>query len=82
METHRASRKAELVRSHWEVENRLHRRLEVAFDEDHSRLRKDHNPRTCPYTEASARTCSYATVPNRWASKANPHGQLSHDYLI
>ena len=28
------------VRSHWGVENKLHWSLDIAFDEDHSRLRK------------------------------------------
>ncbi len=30
------------VRSHWGIENRLHWVLEMAFDEDRSRLRKEH----------------------------------------
>jgi predicted transposase YbfD/YdcC len=32
------------VRGHWGVENGLHWVLDVAFDEDHSRVRKDHAP--------------------------------------
>lgn len=32
------------VRGHWGVENGLHWVLDVAFDEDHSRMRKDHAP--------------------------------------
>jgi predicted transposase YbfD/YdcC len=42
VETRRAERLAEVVRSHWGVENQLHWRLDVAFDEDRSRLRKGH----------------------------------------
>lgn len=42
VETRRADRIAEVVRSHWGVENRLHWRLDVAFQEDQSRLRKGH----------------------------------------
>jgi predicted transposase YbfD/YdcC len=30
------------VRSHWGIENELHWTLDLAFDEDHSRVRKDH----------------------------------------
>lgn len=30
------------IRGHWEIENRLHWALDVAFDEDHSRVRKGH----------------------------------------
>jgi predicted transposase YbfD/YdcC len=33
-----------VVRSHWGVENRLHWVLDLAFDEDHSRVRADHAP--------------------------------------
>lgn len=32
------------VRSHWGVENGLHWVLDIAFDEDHCRVRKDHGP--------------------------------------
>ncbi len=32
------------VRGHWGVENGLHWVLYVAFDEEHSRVRKDHAP--------------------------------------
>jgi len=32
------------VRSHWGVENQLHWVLDVVFDEDHCRIRKDHAP--------------------------------------
>ena len=31
-------------RSHWGIENGLHWVLDVAFQEDHHRLRKDHGP--------------------------------------
>jgi predicted transposase YbfD/YdcC len=42
LETRRALRMAEAVRAHWEVENQLHWRLDVCFNEDQSRLRKGH----------------------------------------
>ena len=33
------------VRAHWAIENNLHWQLDVSFDEDHCRLRKDHSAR-------------------------------------
>lgn len=44
MDTRRSDRLAEAARAHWGVENRLHWRLDVAFNEDQSRLRKGHGP--------------------------------------
>ncbi len=32
------------ARSHWCIENKLHWVLDIAFDEDHHRLRKEHGP--------------------------------------
>jgi len=37
-----ATRAAQLVRSHWSVENNLHWQLDVSFDEDRRRIRKGH----------------------------------------
>ncbi len=39
-----AARLAEVVRVHWQIENRLHWVLDVVMDEDGSRARKDHAP--------------------------------------
>ena len=39
-----AGRLAQVVRSHWHIENRLHWVLDVVMDEDGSRTRKDHGP--------------------------------------
>jgi predicted transposase YbfD/YdcC len=33
-----------VIRTHWRIENSLHWVLDVAFDEDHSRIRRDHAP--------------------------------------
>jgi predicted transposase YbfD/YdcC len=39
-----AQKLAEGIRGHWSVENSLHWVLDVAFDEDNSRIRKDNSP--------------------------------------
>ncbi len=39
-----AKRLLQIVRSHWGIENRLHWVLDVVFDEDGSRARKDNGP--------------------------------------
>ena len=39
-----AEKTARAVRAHWSVENNLHPTLDVVFDEDRSRIRKDHAP--------------------------------------
>ena len=39
-----AKRLLQIVRSHWGIENRLHWVLDVVFDEDGNRTRKDNGP--------------------------------------
>jgi predicted transposase YbfD/YdcC len=39
-----ARRLLKAVRSHWGIENSLHWVLDIAFDEDHQRVRKDNGP--------------------------------------
>lgn len=41
----KASHLAQVIRSHWGVENQLHWSLDVVFSEDASRIRKGHRPR-------------------------------------
>ncbi len=33
-----------MIRQHWDIENKLHWSLDVAFNEDRCRIRKDHAP--------------------------------------
>ena len=39
-----AKRILEAVHSHWGIENELHWNPDIAFDDDHCRVRKDHGP--------------------------------------
>jgi predicted transposase YbfD/YdcC len=43
-----AERILHVGRKHWSIENELHRVLEVALNEDHSRVRKDQAPENFP----------------------------------
>jgi hypothetical protein len=56
-----AKRLLQVVRSHWGIENRLHWVLDVVFDEDGSRIRKDNGPRTSPLC-AGRPSISFATI--------------------
>jgi len=40
--SHDARKVGQIVRGHWAIENGLHYVLDVSFDEDHCRVRKDH----------------------------------------
>ena len=42
--TNNAKRLLQVARRHWSIENELHWVLDVALNEDHSRIRKDHAP--------------------------------------
>ena len=39
-----AKRLLNAIRSHWGIENSVHWVLDIAFNEDHHRLRKDNGP--------------------------------------
>jgi len=41
----------EVVRTHWSIENHLHWTLDVVFDEDGARSRKNYAPRTSPSSD-------------------------------
>jgi len=41
---HRPAKLGQLVRAHWSIENNLHWCLDVMFNDDACRVRKDHGP--------------------------------------
>jgi predicted transposase YbfD/YdcC len=49
---------ARAVRGHWAIENSLHWVLDVTFDEDRARNRRDNGPETSRSCDASHSTCS------------------------
>ena len=53
-----------IVRSHWGMENQLHWVLDVVFNEDRNRTRKDNAPRTSRYSESS---------PSIWCAATRSH---------
>lgn len=42
---------AKAVRNHWGIKNQVHWLLDVAFDQDASRIRKDHAPKNLALIE-------------------------------
>lgn len=52
-----AARIGELVRGHWEIENRLHWVRDVTFDEDRSQVRTGSGPRIMTSLRNFAITC-------------------------
>jgi predicted transposase YbfD/YdcC len=63
-----AARLAEVVRTHWQIENCLHWVLDVVMDEDQSRSRKDHAPRK-PRSNAPLRAQSH---PRQQGQRLHP----------
>ena len=68
-----AKRLLQLVRSHWAIENRLHWILDVVFDEDGNRTRKDNGPENLAILRSIRNSTSFARIPFAYpcAKKSN-----------
>jgi len=78
-----ATRILTAVRSHWGIENQLHWVLDIAFDEDRCRVRKDHGPENFALLRHIAlnllkqeKTCKRGIKGKRLLAAWNP------DYLL
>lgn len=73
---------AETVRAHWGIENRLHWMIDVAFNEDASRVRRDHGPANLARVRRIAQTLLQQDITTKASmrSKRNMAG-WNTDYL-
>ncbi len=70
------------VLMHWTVETSLHWVLDVAFDEDHSRVRKDNAPETMAMLRHVALNLLKADTATKGGIKVRrKRAGWSHDYL-
>ena len=77
-----ARRFAEAVRGHWSIENRLHWQLDVTFQEDQCRVRKDH----ADTNFSSLRRAALSLLKNNHTKKVGVKNKrlvaaLNEDYL-
>lgn len=72
---------AHAIRSHWEVENRLHWCLDVTFHEDASRIRTDHAPENLNIVRKIAMNLLRLNPLKRSLPKKRLKACLNNDYL-
>jgi predicted transposase YbfD/YdcC len=72
---------AHAIRSHWEIENRLHWCLDVTFNEDASRIRTDHAPENLNIVRKIAMNLLRLNPLKRSLPKKRLKACLNSDYL-
>lgn len=72
---------AHVIRSHWEIENRLHWCLDVTFAEDASRIRRDHAPENLNIVRKIAMNLLRLNPLKRSLPKKRLEACLNNDYL-
>lgn len=77
-----AERFAELVRSHWGIENHLHWTLDLVFFEDDARSRKNHAPENLSILRRLARNILEAHPSDLPIRKKMKQASWSKDYLF
>lgn len=83
LDTHKASEAAHVCRAHWGVENGLHWRLDVGFNEDQCRIRRDHGAENFSRLRRIAQNLLKAETTVKAGLKAkSKNAGWSHDYLL
>ncbi|MEO6077403.1 MAG: ISAs1 family transposase [Candidatus Andersenbacteria bacterium] len=72
---------AQAIRSHWEIENRLHWCLDVSFKEDASRIRTDHAPENMNIIKKIAMNLLRLNPLKKSLPKKRLKACLNNDYL-
>ena len=74
---------AEAVRAHWDIENGLHWMMDVVFNEDKSRVRKDHSAANLARVRRIAHTLLRQDTTTKAGLKAKRHkAGWDEDYLM
>jgi predicted transposase YbfD/YdcC len=72
---------AQAIRSHWEIENRLHLCLDMTFNEDASRIRTDHAPENMSIVKKIAMNLLRLNSLKRSLPKKRLKACLNNEYL-
>jgi len=77
-----ARRVLEIVRLHWSVENNLHRQLDVVFNEDDARTRKNHAPQNLSFIRRMALDILKAHPDKRSVSRKMKMAAWSKEFFF